>query len=69
MERLVVHLQRTLAWEGTVPRQHLEDHRAKRKQIGTRIGRLSLELFRRHVGRRTHNHPRLGQLCLGALLR
>jgi len=52
--------RRRRAREGPVPRQHLVHHRADREDIGARIRRPPLELFRRHVLQGADQHARLG---------
>ena len=41
--------------------QHLVDERAERIDVGARVGRSAQHLLRRHVLRRPHRHPRVGE--------
>ena len=42
---------------------HLEEHRAKREHVGSRIDRSPLDLLRRHVLHRAEDQPAIGQLA------
>ena len=46
-----------LAFEGRAPRQHLEQHRAERKDVGACVGFEALDLLGRHVLKRAENRP------------
>ena len=51
------HLDDVAAGECRPAREHLEEDRAGREQIGARVDRLARDLLGRHVARRAHHLP------------
>ena len=45
-----------LASEGASAREHFQEHRAKREDIGATVQRLPADLLRRHIADRPHHH-------------
>jgi len=53
------HVGDGLAREGGPSGQHLEEHAPEGPDISPPVHRLAFGLFRRHIGRRAQDHPRL----------
>ena len=54
----------TLAVERSPAREHFVEHGSERKDVASRVGRLSVQLFRREVLQGTGNHA-FTRKCLG----
>ena len=55
MQRRVHDLDGLRALEGDPPRQRLEQHGARREDVGARVDRVAEDLLRRHVARSAHD--------------
>src|SRR5262249_49869124 len=59
-EHLRHHVYRRGAVERRAPRDHFVKHHAQAEDVGARVHPPAARLFGRHISRRAHDRPRIG---------